>query len=157
MESRTQSHNESVLVPHGCSTIVYMGNIKELLTNYSLLLGLCARWGVWKAHRPTHPVYPWYGIPKQGRDRNADLKNAIQPIIGVLKTGPHILWGFWGTLSCLCHYRPSQTIDAKTLMEITLFTSIQSHFKQGRFPLCGLILVVIIVYLELVVEKLTEK
>lgn len=154
MERGTQSHKKCALVPHGCGTIVYKGNIKKLLLNYSLLLlGVCTRWNIWKIHRPTHLGYLWYGIPKQGRERNVDLKNAIQSINGVLKTEPHISWGFSGTLSCLCHYLPSQIIAANTLMEIALFTSIQSHFKQARSPLHGLILLVIIVYLELVVEK----
>lgn len=88
MVKGTQSCNESVL---GCGTVVYKGNQKELLPNYSLLLlGLCARWVLWEVHRPTPPLYLWYGITKQGRDRSADLKNVIQSINGVLKTEPHI-------------------------------------------------------------------
>lgn len=44
MVKGTQSGKECVLAPHGCGTIAYKVNIKELLSNYSLLiLGLCAR------------------------------------------------------------------------------------------------------------------
>lgn len=155
MERGIQSHNECLLVLYGCGTIFYKGNIKELLPNYSLLLlGLCARWLCLKSSQTYS--YLWYGIPKKGRDRNADLKNAIQSINEVLKTEPDTLQGFSGTLFCLCHYLPSQTIEMKDNgKHINGDCSIYFYSVsfQSRFPLRGLILLVIIVYLELVVEK----